>query len=562
MRQKLINTGLFLFIFLTLLNCAKRGSPTGGEKDMTPPTMISAEPDTSSIHFKAKRIRIYFDEYIKLKDMQKQLIVSPPMKTTPEIMPQGTASKYIDIKINDTLKENTTYVLNFGQSIVDNNEENPYSFFKYVFSTGDYVDSLKVKGYITDAIQKKTDDFVSVLLYEVDTTYTDSIVYKQLPTYITNTLDSTTTFEITNIKAGKYLLIGLKDHSSTNTYVPKTDKIAFISDFIEVPTDSVYRLNLFEDRSYYRAARPVLAAKNRIIFGYEGTADSLDVELLSPPAPADFAYRLVKDKEKDTIHYWFKNLEADSLIFQVTNPLSMVRDTFTVKTKELYNDTLAIAPGQKGSLSFKNPFTIGANTPITSVSDSFISLLDKDSVAVEFITSIDREENNAVLKWDVQPNQKYQLTLLPGAIEDFFGETNDTLGYNLSTRSPADYGNLRMILHNIESFPVIVQLTNEKGEVQDEVFADEAQPHYDFDYLDPGKYLLRVIYDDNGNRRWDTGDYLEKRQPERVRHFPGELDIKANWEIEQDFNIKPPSPPPPKLIPKDSIPGDSIPERE
>src|SRR5690606_31595966 len=125
-------------------------------------------------------------------------------------------------------------------------------------------------GYITDAIQKKPDNFVSVMLYEIDSTYTDSIVYKQVPTYITNTLDSTSTFQITNIKAGKYMLIGLKDNSGTNTYVPKTDKIAFIKNFIDVPTDSVYRLNLFKDNSYYRAARPVLAAKNRIIFGYEG----------------------------------------------------------------------------------------------------------------------------------------------------------------------------------------------------------------------------------------------------------------------------------------------------
>ncbi|WP_461532507.1 Ig-like domain-containing domain [Sinomicrobium sp.] len=554
MRQKLINTGLFLFIFLTLLNCAKRGTPTGGAKDITPPKMVSAEPDTSSIHFKAKRIRIYFDEYIKLKDLQKQLIVSPPMKTTPEIMPQGTASKYIDIKINDTLKENTTYVLNFGQSIVDNNEDNPYSFFKYVFSTGDYVDSLKVKGYITDAIQKEADDFVSVLMYEVDTTYTDSIVYNQLPTYITNTLDSTTLFEITNVKAGKYLLIGLKDNSSTNTYVPKTDKIAFISDFIDVPTDSVYHLNLFEDNTYYRASRPALAAKNRIIFGYEGTADSLDIELLSPAeAPDDFAYRLVKDKEKDTLHYWFKNLEADSLIFQVTNPLSMVRDTFTVKIKELYNDTLLLNPNQP-NLSFKKPFTISANTPISSVSDTFISLIDKDSAEVEFEATVDLKENNAVIKWDVQPDQKYQLSLLPGAIEDFFGELNDSLSFNLSTRALDEYGTLRMILHNVESYPIIVQLTDDNGEVKDEIFADEEQPSYDFNYLEPGKYLLRVIYDDNGNRQWDTGDYLEKRQPERVRHFPGELDIKANWEIEQDFRITPPSPPPPPK-PKDSIPN-------
>lgn len=558
MKQKAINTGLFLCVFLTLLNCAKRGSPTGGEKDTTPPKMVAAEPDTSSTNFKAKRIRVYFNEYIKLKDIQKQLIVSPPMKTTPQITPQGSASKYIDIKISDTLRENTTYVFNFGQSIVDNNEENPYSFFKYVFSTGDYVDSLTVNGYITDAIRKKPDDFVSVMLYEIDSTYTDSIVYKHVPTYITNTLDSSSTFQITNIKAGKYMLIGLKDNSSTNTYVPKTDKIAFIKDFIDVPTDSVYRLNLFEDNSYYRAARPVLAAKNRIIFGYEGTADadSIAIDMLYPEPPADYRYRIIKDKEKDTLHYWFTPVQADSLVFKVTNPHIMVRDTFTVKIKEMYNDTLILSSTQKGSLSFKKPFSISANTPISSVIREKISVLNKDSVAVDFTSEIDTKENLVRLKWETLPNQKYRVTMLPGAIDDLFGKTNDTLSYNLSTKSFADYGNLRMILSNVDSFPILLQLTTEKGEVKDEIYAQEAKGYYDFDHLDPGKYLLRVIYDENGNGKWDTGNYLEKRQPERVSHFPGVLDIKANWEIEQDFIIKNPAPPAPKTaLEKDSIPA-------
>lgn len=555
MRAKAINTGLFLLLFLTLLNCARRGTPTGGEKDVTPPKMLYAEPDTSSTNFDADRIRIYFDEFIKLKDLQKQLIVSPPMKTTPQIMPQGNASKYIDIKISDTLKENTTYVFNFGQSIVDNNEENPYSFFKYVFSTGDYVDSLTVNGYVTDAIRKKPDDFVSVLLYRIDSTYTDSIVYKELPTYITNTLDSSSTFQVSNIKAGKYMLIGLKDNSGTNTYAPKTDKIAFISDFIEVPTDSVYRLNLFKDKSYYRTARPVLAARNRIIFGYEGNGDSINIDLLHPTPPSDYKYRIIEDKEKDTLHYWFTGIQADSLVFKITNPVVKVRDTFTVRIKELYNDTLTLSTPQKGGLSSGEPFSIGSNTPITGVTKERISVLDKDSLPVDFTPEIDQKKNLVRLNWEVLPNQKYQVTLLPDAIKDMFGEHNDTLSYALNTKSLADYGNLRVTLRNVESFPIIIQLTTEKGEVKHTVYAGEAQEYYDFNTLNPGKYLLRVIYDDNGNGKWDTGSYLDKIQPERVSHFPDVLDIKANWDMEQEFILRDPTPPAPETAPKDSIPN-------
>ena len=121
----------FLFLFLlaaALWQCARRGSPSGGPKDITPPQLIKTEPDSMTINFKAKRIRLYFDEFIKLQDIQNQLIVSPPLKYQPEIKPQGGASKFLELKFKDTLRENTTYTINFGQSVQDNNEGNPSSF--------------------------------------------------------------------------------------------------------------------------------------------------------------------------------------------------------------------------------------------------------------------------------------------------------------------------------------------------------------------------------------------------------------------------------------------------
>ena len=188
MNKTLSNFIFILFIALIFANCANRGTPQGGEKDVTPPTIEKSEPENFNINFDQKEIRIYFDEYIKIKDVQKQLIISPPMKTQPEITPLGNASKYISIKIFDTLQPNTTYAFNFGNSISDNNEENPFPFYRYVFSTGNYIDSLSVNGQIFDALNRKPDTFVSVGLYEVDSTFNDSIVYKENPKYITNTL--------------------------------------------------------------------------------------------------------------------------------------------------------------------------------------------------------------------------------------------------------------------------------------------------------------------------------------------------------------------------------------
>ena len=168
LRRLLALTFVFLALF-SFWQCAKRGSPTGGPRDTTPPELINAEPENFSLEFDAQRIRLYFDEYIKLEDVQNQLIISPPLKNQPEITPQGQASKYIQIILKDTLLENTTYTLNFGQSIVDNNEGNPNSFLTYVFSTGSYIDSLTVKGEVRDAFNRKADQFISVMLYQLDT---------------------------------------------------------------------------------------------------------------------------------------------------------------------------------------------------------------------------------------------------------------------------------------------------------------------------------------------------------------------------------------------------------
>ena len=133
MQKKLSNFIFIITISAFLINCANRGTPQGGVKDSEPPKILKSVPKNYSTNFKGKEIKIYFDEYVKLKNLQKQLIISPPMKTQPEILPLGTASKYITIKIFDTLQPNMTYAFNFGQSVVDNNEDNPFPFYRYVF---------------------------------------------------------------------------------------------------------------------------------------------------------------------------------------------------------------------------------------------------------------------------------------------------------------------------------------------------------------------------------------------------------------------------------------------
>lgn len=536
MLRRFLAFAFLLLIVVLLFQCGRRGSLTGGPKDIAPPILIKAEPENMTINFKAKKIRLYFDEYVKLKDVQDQLIVSPPLKYTPEVSPQGGAQKYVEIKIKDTLKENTTYTLNFGRSIQDNNEGNPINFLTYVFSTGDYIDSLEISGVVKDAFNKKADEFISVMLYEIDTAYTDSTLYKTPPNYITNTLDSTVIFTLKNIKEGNYALFAMKDEAKNNIFDQNSDKIAFIKDTISIPSDSIYLLNLFKEAADYSVIVPRFAAKNRIIFGYYGDSKNIDITPLTV-LPDTVKTVVLKERKKDTLNFWFTPFETDSMVFTVTNEKLKVIDTFTVKSRKVGIDSMRLEPNQNGSLSFNEPFHIASNTPLVKIDTVKMKLMNKDSISVPFKVDFDMIANKVDFDFTIDPNENYSLSLLPGAITDFFDQTNDTINYNLSTQSFADYGNLRLrIAGDQVAYPLIVQLTDEQGETKIEIYATEPKV-FEFNNIEPSKYMVRVIFDANENRKWDTGSFLKNIKPEKVSYFPELIEVRANWELEQTFTI-------------------------
>ncbi|WCO01435.1 Ig-like domain-containing protein [Psychroserpens ponticola] len=523
---------LVLVLSINLLyTCANRGRPSGGEKDIDAPLITKEVPENFSTNFKGNEIRIYFNEYIKVKNLQKQLIISPPMDTEPTVTPLGSASKYIKIIINDTLEDNTTYAFNFGQSIVDNNEENPYEYYRYVFSTGDVIDSLSVKGTIMDAEKLKPDTFVSVMLYELDSTYTDSTVYKQKPKYITNTLDSLTSFSIDNIKEGQYKLIAIKDENGNFTFQQKSDKIGFYEDVISVPTDSTYTIKLFKEVLEFDAKRPKQIAGQKIGFGYDGDNQDMTIELLGD-VPEGFEKRITKDKTKDTLYYWYKpKIEIDSAQFVIRNNTFV--DTLTHKFRDIERDSLIIRAVQSGIINFTDDFILEGTVPFVNIDEKQVTILDKDSINVPFTTSFDELMNRCHFKFEKKESDNYNIQILPNTFEDFFGHVNDTLNYALRTKTLADYTNIRVRLENAE-YPVIVQLTTEKGEVKYEQFGTEPRL-FDFKNLDPNDYYIRVIYDTNGNQKWDSGNFLLQQQPERVSYASGIVEGRAGWDYPEEI---------------------------
>ena len=526
---------LFLLLFVCI-GCAKKGSITGGLKDTIAPTLKISFPENFSTNFKGNQIKLTFDEYIKLKGLEKQLIVSPPMKNDPLIIP-SSVTKYLTIQIKDTLQPNTTSSFNFGQSITDNNEGNPLNQFKYVFSTGPYIDSLALGGRVKDALDREVESFVSVMLYEVNEKFKDSVVYTSPPRYITNTLDSLKTFRLENLKAGKYLLVAMKDRNNNNKFNPKTEKIGFHKQFITIPNDTVYEIELFKEELPFKAYKPSQVSGNRIAIGYDGKQDfsKSKPKIILKNNNQILESIVTQFPKKDSLQVWYKPIKADSLLLNIKKE-SYVND-FSVKIKNQKKDTLSINAVQTGILNMRDEFTLESSTPLVKIDKSKISIKDSKTKITEFTPNYDDFNQKLVLNFPKNTSEKYQIQLLPGALTDFFEKSNDTLTYKLETRSESDYGNLIVDLQNVKRFPIIIELTNEKGEILAYDYS-EKNTKVEFNFLEPKDYILRVIYDDNKNKKWDSGNYLEKRQAEEVIYYSKVIkDVRANWNDNETFDL-------------------------
>jgi uncharacterized protein (DUF2141 family) len=531
-------------LLLILASCAKRGNITGGAKDTIAPVLTASFPKNFSAEFKGNTVKLTFNEFIKLKDLKKQLIISPPMKNEPLILPV-TPSKIITIKINDTLQDDTTYSFNFGQSMADNNEGNPLNQFKYIFSTGKTIDSLAIGGRVKDAYFKDVESFVSVMLYDVNKNYNDSIVYKQMPRYVTNTLDSLKTFRLENLKAGKYLLVAMKDYNSNNKFDPKKDKIGFYKQFISVPNDTVYELELFKENLPFKAFKPSQASGNRLLLGYEGNLKLKEnrPQIVLKNKGQILPSIITELPKKDSLQVWYRPVKTDSLALELTR--NKYHTNFTFKVRDQKKDTLSIKAAQPGILNFRERYALVSATPLTKIDKTKITLFNKAKETIPFTTEYDEFHQLLYLDFKKEEDENYKLSLSKGAVTDFYEKSNDSVSVKFSTRTFADYGNLVVNLQNVKRFPVIVELTNSKGDAVATAYTDK-NTNLNFSLLDPAKYTLRAIYDDNKNTLYDPGNFLAKQYAEEVIYFSKEVDVRANWDVVQAFDLSIPYTPEPK----------------
>ena len=531
------NLVYILFSLIILFGCAKRGNPTGGPKDSIPPVLVNASPKLNSTNFDSEEIRLTFDEWVKLDKVQDQLIISPPLeKSSYEIKPLSGVTKKVFLKFLDSLAPETTYTINFGNSIQDNNENNPLTFFSYTFSTGETIDSLYIRGNTKDAFSQESDEFISLQLYRVDSLFKDSIIFKDKPTYISNTLDSTN-YKFQNLKEGKYLLIALKDVDNNYFFDPFYDKIGFLDSLITLPRDSVIDLKLFKEETEIIWDKPHFINSEKIGFGYYGKLD-LDKIKIESNIPDSVNYVFIKEKETDTLNLWLSRNSFDSLNFSLieTDTIKLTTVKFDRKRDSLI-DSLNVSPKTVNVIHLKESFKISSNIPLNKIEDSLITIRDIDSLIVPFTTSINDRLDEIDIDFEVSPSDDYSIFIKPRAIKDIRGTENDTLQYNVVSQTLEDYGNVFLDVITNNDSKYILHLIDSSSNIIREFNNVNSNSTIIFDYIRPGKYTFRLIEDINSNDVWDTGNYLKQVQPEPVYYFPSELDVRANWDLNETFNL-------------------------
>lgn len=592
-RNLSILTLVLLLVSLFLPNCAKVGTVTGGPKDTIPPSVLQSQPPFKATGIYPRKIILTFNEFLDLKNIQQELLVSPPLHKQPEVKLKG---KKIEIVIEDTLKENTTYTLNFGNAITDFTENNPVPGFLYVFSTGSYVDSFAVKGSVISSYDLKVPkEQVMLMLYDQ---LSDSAPYHLKPLYV-GRADKNGIFHIPFLKAGTYNIIALADANNNLLYDPPNEMIGFDNSLLVLHPDSfriekkaidstrtansispvdslkntpdasealpaekeyaaVVHFRLFKELPQVQYLKEYKRPEAYLLTVYMNIP-SLDTVILEPvDTIVNQPWNLPEMSQNlDTFLFWI----TDSALIRKQNlrMLAQFPETDSMGNTIIRSDTLRFSfipktqskprKGEKQNVSsgFKltgnispgkiielnEPLVLEAPHPIGEIDTSLIDFqILKDTIFLPYHYKLKKQTGifrKIQLEVSGVENSTFQLFCLPGAIQTIYHQTNDTLKVRFKSREADYYGKLIVTAQNA-STPVVYELLENDKVVQRRNAGTSGNTV--FDYLLPKKYKLRAIADANANGIWDTGNYLKKIQPEKVVIYPSDLEIRSNWDLE------------------------------
>lgn len=571
-------------------SCANQGMPTGGPRDSIPPVLVETQPGYKALNYKEEDVRLTFNEYIIPDEITETLVISPPLTKRPTIR---TKSKTLIVQFNEELLDSTTYSLDFKNSVADNNERNPLENLRFSFSTGDVYDSLRVAGRVLNAFNLEPVENALVMLHK---NRHDSAVHKVRPNFIAKT-DETGLFMIDNIAPGNYNIFSVNDANTDLIYNEGAEEIAF-ADTIVVPlaefheeldtlvkgVDSLliightqflpgpfylrhFTEDIFEQYldSYQRDTR----FKCSFIFN-ESVDDTFNVRLINSDI-ADW-YLLEPNLNMDTIVMWIADTlvaKMDTLVMELSyfqfdslSQLYVQKDTMELtfadkeettrrKRKPKEDEVEAPVPIPQfnwetnvstSAFDLNKDIYISAPEPVKYFDSTRINIyLADDTLKTPLGFQFEKDTTawrRYKLLFDLEPDTEYNLEIDSAACENIYGITSREMIKKFKTREEDYYGIIMLKISGVESQMLIQLLENNDDEdviIQKEIVEDQTVI---FDYLAADKYKVKIIYDENGNGKWDTGSFQDKYQPERVAYSNKVIKVRSNWVEEISWELK------------------------
>lgn len=584
----------YIFIIIAaavMYSCANIGNPSGGPIDKTPPIFMRSNPTPNAVNVKDRKIEIFFDEIVTLKDPSTKIIVSPAQTEMPRMSALG---RKVTVELVDSLLPNTTYTIDFSNSIQDNNEGNAIDNFAFAFSTGSVIDSMRVSGYVLDS---RTLEPMQSVVVGLQSNLADSAFHKEKLQRVALTNDRGQ-FTIRNVSPGSYHIFALKDLDRDYKFGNPTEDIAFL-DSIIVPSigsreaaDTVYNdlneidtimratrpayfpndilLSMFnEDRKSQYLANNLRVDSTRISLTFAAASDTLpSLSIVGRNDVPDQWYTLERSQTNDTLTYWIRPphlVSADTLMVATTylrtdtaSNLSWGTDTlkFTfqrqkAKKKKKNEETdsleqirfMELHPLANSTQEVYAPLLLQTGTPIERYSREAFHLqrkLQNDTIfypaEIKSIALRDSTLNrrDLMLKVDWEPGAAYTLAVDSLAMTDIYGLQTKPLKVDFNVRKMEEYGNIVFNIPAVRDSAIVELLDGTEKIV---LRAPVKNHRAELLNLLPGKYYARLFIDRNGNGKYDTGNYDMHLQPEETVYYPGAINLKKNWDVEQTWDI-------------------------
>lgn len=528
--KKIAKHTYFIYLILIIVffcGCASIQTPQGGPKDTEAPKAVKMEPKNLTTNFKAKKIVLEFNEYIKLIDEFKEFSISPEQEKPPILKAK---LRRLEITLQDSLEKNTTYNLNFGKSIADINESNAIKNFSYVFSTGPSLDSLSISGNVKNTLTGLPELDAIVFILPLNR---DSIFGKKKPSIYTRT-DSSGNFKLNNLRKDTYKIYALKEKGGDRIYQQINDEIGFIKEPIVLDKNLTdIKIGVFKE----------LASKFRVVDRKLNTDGSITInfnqQLIKPeitiiePAQIDLNKKVLFNKTNDSVKVWLNDLSFDSVKVAIKDEGKILENIkFTRGKKDTYTRNIQANDNIEGALNPNKNLNLYFNLPIENIDLSKVILLE-DSIPRKGFT-LTKDSTNLlgyIFKYPWKKKEEYIIKLAAGAVTGIFNSKNKEIIKTFKLGSVDDYGTLILSVEVPDtSKNYILQIVNEKKEIiisSQRIFKNTKVT---FSNYKTGIYYARIVYDNNKNGNWDTGNVSKGLQPEKIWYAPKELSIKANWD--------------------------------